>query len=100
MNLPIVKKLAGAALSLIGLAVVADGIIVALIERAAVSAGHAGYYLTNAKVIGFECQVCWAAGFVSAWLNLPLWSIYGLLCAPYVSPRVCSLAIFLGGISQ
>lgn len=38
MNLPIVKKLAGAALSLIGLAVVADGIIVALIERAALCA--------------------------------------------------------------
>lgn len=92
MNWPIVRKLSGAALSLIGLAVAADVIIVALIERGAVTAGYAGCYLTNAMVVGFECQGFWAADFVSAWLNLPLWSVYGLLFAPY-SLKAALLAI-------
>jgi hypothetical protein len=94
MNWPIAKKLSGAALSLIGLAIVADVIIVALIECGAVNAEFAGCYLTNAMVVGFECQGFWAADFVSAWLNLPLLLVYGLLFAPY-SLKAALLAILV-----
>ena len=92
MSWPFVKKLSGAALFLMGLTVVAGVIIAALSDRGAVTAEHAGCYLTNAMLVGFECDGFWAAGFVSAWLNWPLWSVYGLLFARY-SLKAAFLAI-------
>ncbi|WP_372999883.1 hypothetical protein [Marinobacter sp.] len=94
MNWSVVKKFSGAALSLIGLAVVADVIIVALFERGAVTAEYAGCYLTDAMVVGYECQGFWPADIISAWLNLPLWSVYGLLFAPY-SLKAALLAVLV-----
>ena len=94
MNWIIARKLSGGALSLIGLAVVAEVIVAAFIERGAMAAEYAGCYLIDAMVIGFECQDFWASDLVSAWLNLPLWAVYGLIFAPY-SIEAAFLAVLI-----
>lgn len=83
MNWSIVKKVSGGALTLIGLAVVADIMIAVFVGRGAMTAESAGCYLTDAIVIGFHCPGVWAFDIVSAWLNLPTWAVYGLMFAPY-----------------
>jgi hypothetical protein len=94
MNWSIVRKFTGVALSMIGLALATGLIIVALVERGPVTAEFAGCYLTNAMVVGFECQGFGAANIVSPWLNLPLWAVYGVLFAPY-SFKAALLAVLI-----
>ena len=94
MNWSIAKKLSGGALTLIGLAVVVDIMIAVFIGRGAMAAESSGCYLTDAMVVGFQCQGFWASGIVSAWLNLPTWAIYGLIFAPY-SFKAALLAVLV-----
>lgn len=83
MNWSIAKKLSGGALTLIGLAVLADILVAVFIWRGALTAESVGCYITDAMVIGFHCQGFWASDIVSVWLNLPAWAVYGLMFAPY-----------------
>lgn len=94
MNWSIARKLSGGALTLIGLAVVVDIMIAVFIGRGAMAAESAGCYLTDAMLVGFHCQGFWASGIVSAWLNLPTWAIYGVICAPY-SFKAALLAVLV-----
>ncbi|MBL3557648.1 MULTISPECIES: hypothetical protein [Marinobacter] len=94
MNWSIAKKLSGGALTLIGLAVLADILVALFIGRGALTAESVGCYLTDAMVIGFHCQGFWASDIVSAWLNLPAWAVYGLMFAPY-SFKAAILAILV-----
>jgi len=94
MNWSIAKKLSGGALTLIGVAVVADIMIAVFIGRGAMAAESAGCYLTDAMVVGFHCQGFWVSGIVSAWLNLPTWAVYGLMFAPY-SVEAAVLAVLV-----
>ncbi|WP_298451651.1 hypothetical protein [uncultured Marinobacter sp.] len=94
MNWSIAKKLSGGALTLIGLAVVADIMIAVFIGHGPMAAESAGCYVTDAMVVGFHCQGFWVSGIVSAWLNLPTWAIYGLIFAPY-SFKAALLAVLV-----
>lgn len=66
MNWLIAKKLSGGALTLIGLAVLADILVVVFIGRGVLTDESVGCYLTDAMVIGFHCQGFWASDIVSA----------------------------------
>ena len=79
---------------MIGLAVLTGILVAVFIGRGALTAESVGCHLTDAMVIGFHCQGFWASDIVSAWLNLPVWAVYGLMFAPY-SFKAAILAILV-----
>ena len=77
MNWNLVKKLCLVPLALLALAVGTDILIFTLVEYGRKEASFVGCYGYDAMLVGFECKGFRGGSLVSAWLNWPLWLLYG-----------------------
>lgn len=81
MHWLIVQRASEALLFGLVLAIAGDVIIFIFVDYGMPSEGFSGCYAYDAMLIGFECKGFPAASLVSAWLNWPLWLLYGPLFA-------------------
>ncbi len=92
MHWLIVKRASEALLFGLVFAIAGDVIIFIFVDYGMPSEDFSGCYAYDAMLIGFECKGFPAASLVSAWLNWPLWLLYGSLFAVF-SVRAAVMAV-------
>lgn len=85
------KRAAQLALIALGLAVIAEIVVLGTVEYGRKGAEFVGCFAYDALLLGFACQGFPGSGLVEAWLNWPLWLLY--------LPGLAFLSVKLAGLA-
>ena len=77
------KKISTVGLGVLALAVIADIVVFTVVDYGRPSEDFCGCFAYDAMLVGLDCSGFPAAAAVSAWLNWPLWLLYGPLFAVF-----------------
>lgn len=91
MSWVIAKRVAQGALIALGLAVIAEIVVLGTVEYGRKGAEFAGCFAYDAMLLGFVCQGFPGSALVEACLNWPLWLFY--------LPGIASLSAKLAGLA-
>lgn len=85
------KRVAQLALVALGLAVIAETVVLGTVEYGRRGAEFVGCFAYDAMLLGFVCQGFPGSGLVGAWRNWPLWLFY--------LPGIAFLSVKLAGLA-
>jgi hypothetical protein len=94
MNWRIIKKLSAFFLAFLLFAMVADFMIITLVEYGSKGNDFVGCYAYDAMLVGFECQGFIGSPVVAAWLNWPLWLVLAPMFA-FFNVKTFIVAVFV-----